>query len=103
MDLPASHYATLPYDAILCDGKQVGISTYPVFTSNARVWISLSMVDAELATPGTQVKVLWGEPDGGTSKPTVERHVQTEVRATVAPCPFAQQAREAYRPHELKL
>ena len=74
-----------------------------VFTSNGRVWISLSMIDADLAEPGTRVNVVWGEPDGGTTKPTVERHVQTEVRATVAECPFSRDAREAYRPHELKL
>jgi hypothetical protein len=30
-------------------------------------------------------------------KPTVERHVQTEIRATVAPAPIAEFARTAYR------
>jgi vanillate/3-O-methylgallate O-demethylase len=103
MDLPAAHYATLPYDMITKNGKQVGISTYPVYTANGRVWISLSMVDQKLSTTGTEVTVVWGEPDGGTSKPTVERHVQTEVRATVGPCPFSAQAREEYRPHALRL
>ena len=103
MDLPASHYATLPYDMIMKDGRQVGISTYPVYTSNGRVWISLSMVDEALSAPGTEVEVVWGEPDGGSSKPVVERHVQTTVRATVGPCPFSDAARTSYRPHVLKL
>jgi vanillate/3-O-methylgallate O-demethylase len=103
MDLPAAHYATLPYDMIVKDGLQVGISTYPVYTSNGRVWISLSMINADLAKPGTEVSVVWGEPDGGTSKPAVERHVQTTVKAKVWPAPFSQQAREAYRPHALSL
>jgi vanillate/3-O-methylgallate O-demethylase len=103
MDLPASHYATLPYDEILVNGAYAGISTYPVYTSNGRVWISLSMVQEAFSQPGTEVKVLWGEPDGGTDKPTVERHVQTEIRATVGPCPFSDQAREGYRPHGLRL
>jgi vanillate/3-O-methylgallate O-demethylase len=103
MDMPASHYATLPFDKILLNGLYVGISTYPVYTSNGRVWISLSMIQEALSTTGTEVKVLWGEPDGGTSKPTVERHVQTEVRATVGPCPFSDQAREGYRPHVLQV
>ncbi|MDE3177130.1 MAG: aminomethyltransferase family protein [Pseudomonadota bacterium] len=101
MDLPASHYATLPYDMIVSGGRQVGISTYPVYTSNGRVWISLSMIDEAFSAAGTQVKVVWGEPDGGTSKPTVERHVQTEVRATVGPAPFSDSARESYRPYVL--
>jgi glycine cleavage system aminomethyltransferase T len=103
MDLPASHYATLPYDMILQDGKMAGISIYPVYTSNGRRWISLSMIDAHLSAPGAEVTVLWGEPDGGTSKPTVERHIQTEVRAVVGPAPFSEQAREDYRPHALLL
>ncbi len=103
MDLPASHYATLPYDMIVQGGKMVGISTYPVYTANGRRWISLSMIDEAQSTPGTEVKVIWGEPNGGTTKPTVERHIQTEVRAVVGPAPFAGQAREGYRPHVLQL
>ena len=103
MDMPASHYATLPYDMIMKDGKQVGISTYPVYTANGRVWISLSMIDAALSAPGTEVSVIWGEPDGGSSKPVVERHVQTTVRATVGPCPFSDDARTSYRPHVLQV
>jgi len=103
MDLPAAHYATLPYDMILQNGKMVGISTYPVYTSNGRRWISLSMIDETQSAPGTEVTVLWGEPAGGSSKPTVERHVRSEVRAAVGPAPFSDQAREGYRPHALRL
>lgn len=103
MDLPAAHYATLPYDAIMKNGRMVGISTYPVYTSNGRCWISLSMVDEEVSAPGNEVAVVWGEPNGGTTKPTVEKHIQTTVRATVGPAPFSDHARESYRPHRLKL
>ena len=60
------------------------------------------MIDQSLSAVGTEVSVIWGEPDGGTSKPSVERHVQTEVRATVAPCPFSDQARQSYRPYVLQ-
>lgn len=28
--------------------------------------------------------VVWGEQDGGSAKPQVERHVQTDIRATVS-------------------
>jgi glycine cleavage system aminomethyltransferase T len=98
MDLPASHYATLPYDRIMHGGRMQGISFYPVYTSNFRRWISLAIVDESISAPGTEVDIVWGEPDGGSRKPIVERHVQTEVRATVGPCPFAVDAREAYRP-----
>jgi syringate O-demethylase len=43
------------------------------------------------------VTFVWGEEGGGSSKPTVERHVQLEIRATVAPVPYAEAARLAYR------
>jgi syringate O-demethylase len=42
--------------------------------------------------------VVWGEGGRGSSKPTVERHVQTEIRATVAPAPVSDVARTSYRP-----
>ena len=37
----------------------------------------------------------------GTTKPTVERHAQVEIRATVAPAPISAVARESYRPKAL--
>lgn len=97
MDIPASHYATLPYDMVTLAGKMVGISCYPIYTSNFRRWISLAMVDESVCAAGTEVTIVWGEPDGGSRKPNVERHVQTEVRATVGPCPISDDARERYR------
>jgi glycine cleavage system aminomethyltransferase T len=102
MDMPGSQYATLPYDMILKNGKMVGISTYPVYTSNGRTWISLSMIDEAQSETGTEVSVLWGEPNGGSAKPTVERHVQTEIKAVVGPSPYADAARENYRPYVLR-
>ena len=97
MDIPASHYATLPYDAVVRDGSLVGISCYPIYTSNVRRWISLAMLDESVGDPGTEVTVIWGEPDGGSAKPIVERHVQTEIRATVSQCPISETARQHYR------
>jgi hypothetical protein len=40
--------------------------------------------------------VLWGEAPNST-KPQVEPHEQTEVRAIVAPCPYGSHARTDYR------
>ena len=56
------------------------------------------MIDIEHSEPGTQVTLYWGEEGGGSTKPTVERHKQIEIRATVAPVPFAEVARNEYRP-----
>jgi syringate O-demethylase len=50
------------------------------------------------AKPGTKVSLVWGEDGGGTKKPTVERHNQATIRATVQPAPYGQTARVAYRP-----
>ncbi len=83
LEMPGSHYSTLPFDTILRDGRMVGLSTYNVYTTNVRAWFSLAMVDEEHAVDGAEVTVVWGEEDGGSSKPVVERHVQTEVRAII--------------------
>jgi hypothetical protein len=52
----------------------------------------------EQSEPGTEVTLVWGEEGGGSAKPVVERHVQTEIRATVSPVPYAEVVRASYRP-----
>jgi glycine cleavage system aminomethyltransferase T len=96
MEFPSAVYAMHPYDSVLVDGKIVGISTWIGYSANEGKMLTLAMLDAEFAEPGTQVTLLWGEPDGGTKKPTVERHVQTEIKAVVAPTPYSEVARDAY-------
>ena len=98
IDFPLANYSTLPYDKVVQDGKTVGLSTYTGYTYNERAMISLAVVDIEQSEPGTQVTLVWGEEGGGSLKPTVERHVQSQIRATVAPAPFAEVARLDYRP-----
>ncbi len=99
IDLPLANYATLPYDKVLKEGKAIGVSTYTGYTYNERVMISLAVIDVGHSEPGEQVTVIWGEEARGSSKPTVERHQQREIRATVAAAPYAEIARVAYRPH----
>jgi vanillate/3-O-methylgallate O-demethylase len=98
IDLPLANYATLPFDKVLKDGKTVGLSTYTGYTYNERAIISLAVVDSEHGEPGTKLTLVWGEEGRGSSKPTVERHVQAEMRVTVAPAPISEVARVAYRP-----
>jgi hypothetical protein len=97
-DLPIANYATMPFDKVLSGGKLIGVSTYTGYTVNERAMVSLAVLDAAHSEPGTEVAFVWGEEGKGSSKPTVERHAQTEIRATVAPAPISQVAREAYRP-----
>ena len=79
------------------DGQLVGVSSHCGYSINEGAVLSLAMVDAEHAAPGAEVSLVWGEPDGGSRKPQVERHEQTVVRATVAPAPYAQTVRERKR------
>jgi len=98
IDLPLANYATLPYDRVARNNKTVGLSTYTGYIYNERAILSLAIVDNAHAAPGTEVTLVWGEQGRGSSKPTVERHGQAEIRATVAPVPISEVARVAYRP-----
>jgi len=99
MDMPAACYTTFAYDAVLHDGRGVGVSTHLVYTSNGREWISTATVDEVVAQPGTEVTVLWGESDGGAAKPNIETHVQMPIRAIVVPSPYSDRMGEHYSPY----
>ena len=64
--------------------------------------LSLAVVDVEHSEPGTEVVLVWGEEGGGSRKPVVERHVQTEIRAIVGPAPYSEPARTTYRPQHVR-
>jgi vanillate/3-O-methylgallate O-demethylase len=98
IDLPLSNYSTWPNDKVLADGRMVGVSTFSGYSSNESSMLSLAIVDVEQSEPGTEVTLVWGEEGGGSAKPVVERHVQTEIRATVSPVPYAEVVRRSYRP-----
>ena len=97
IEFPSAVYSMHPYDAVTVDGDTVGISTWIGYSSPERKMLTLAVVDRAYAAPGTEVTLVWGEPEGGTSKPTVEPHLQMEIRAVVAPAPYSQVARESYR------
>jgi glycine cleavage system aminomethyltransferase T len=86
MGLPNPMYATFQYDAITEGGTAVGTSQWLAYSSNAGSIISLSLVEVESSQPGTEVTVLWGEPD--SQRRTVEKHEVREIRAKVAPAPY---------------
>jgi syringate O-demethylase len=96
-DFPSAVYSTLPYDKVVKDGRVIGVSTWCGYSANEGKMLTLAIVDAAYAAPGTEVTFVWGEEGGGSSKPTVERHRQLEIRATVAPVPYSEPARAAYR------
>ena len=98
IDWPSAVYSMHPFDRVSVNGKTVGVSTWIGYSSNEGKMLTLAVLDADHAEPGTEVTFTWGEENGGTSKPTVERHVQKELRAIVSPVPYTEAVRKAYAP-----
>ena len=96
-DLPLANYGSSNYDRVIdADGKTVGLSMFTGYSSNERRGLSLAIVDPDVPE-GTELRVVWGEPDGGTKKTTVERHRQFEARVVVSPVPYSTVARAEYQ------
>ena len=53
---------------------------------------SLAVVDVDIEL-GNDVRPVRGEEGGGSAKPVVERHVQTEIRVIVSPGLYSEVAR----------
>ncbi len=77
-------------------GKHVGFSMFTGYSHNERCGLSLGVVD-EAVNVGDELTLIWGEEQGGTRKPTVERHRQCEIRVRVAAVPYSRDAREGYK------
>lgn len=97
IDLPLSNYGSSSFDAVMKGGRVVGLSMFTGYSYNERSMLSLGYVDPEIQIDET-LTLIWGEPDGGTRKTTVERHKQIEIQVTVSPVPYAEVVRAGYRP-----
>jgi len=96
-EFPSAVYSMHPFDEVkTVDGKSIGVSTWVGYSSNEGKMLTLAMIDPAEVEFGKEVKLVWGEPNGGTSKPTVEPHVQTEIKAIISPVPYSNVARTAY-------
>jgi glycine cleavage system aminomethyltransferase T len=98
IDWPSAVYAMHPFDDVKANGETVGLSTWIGYSANEGKMLTLAVLDAEFAEPGTEVTFVWGEEEGGSAKPTVEAHVQTEIRAVVSPAPYVEAVRRSYAP-----
>jgi vanillate/3-O-methylgallate O-demethylase len=95
-DLPIANYGASNFDSVLDpDGNVVGYSMFTGYSANEKRALSLATIDPEIEF-GTELHVVWGEPDGGTRKTTVEPHKQISVRAIVSPAPYSETARLEY-------
>ncbi|WP_235924441.1 aminomethyl transferase family protein [Brucella anthropi] len=98
INFPNAFYGTPQADEVLSmDGRHIGVSQWCGYSANEKRVLSLCGIDAEFADLGTEVILIWGEKDGGSGRPSVERHEQTRIRAKVAPAPFPEVSRQKIR------
>ncbi len=98
IEMPTSFFGWPQADEIRSsDGKLVGISHHCGYNINERDMVSLISIDEDFADVGTEVVLTWGEVNGGSRKPHVERHVQTKIRATVCPIPYSKAAQQRFK------
>ena len=98
IDWPSAVYSMHPFDKVVVAGEIVGVSTRIGYSANEGKMLTLAVVNPEFAEPGIEVIFVWGEEDGGSAKPAVESHVQTEIRAIVSPVPYVEAVRRSYAP-----
>ncbi|MFC4505996.1 MULTISPECIES: vanillate/3-O-methylgallate O-demethylase [Streptomyces] len=97
-DLPNANYGSSSYDSVVdADGNTVGLSMFTGYSANERKALSLATVNPDVPL-GAEVRVIWGEPGGGSRKTTVQPHEQFAVRAIVSPTPYSAMARDSYQP-----
>jgi vanillate/3-O-methylgallate O-demethylase len=95
-DLPNANFGSSNFDSVVDAGdKVVGLSMFTGYSANERKALSLATVDPDVPI-GAEVRVIWGEPDGGSGKSTVQPHEQFAVRAIVSPAPYSTVVRESY-------
>jgi vanillate/3-O-methylgallate O-demethylase len=95
-DLPNANYGSSNFDAVLdADGNTIGVSMFNGYSANERHGLSLATVNPDVPV-GAEVRIVWGEPDGGSKKTTVQPHEQFHARAVVSPAPYSKVARGDY-------
>jgi vanillate/3-O-methylgallate O-demethylase len=84
--MPSPMYATWAADAVRSGGETIGFSQYMSYSANARHVLSHGIINTELAQPGNELTLLWGEPD--SRRDNVDSNELREIRVTVAPTPY---------------
>lgn len=93
-NLPRVGWAWGVFDEVRADGELVGLSHSRAYEPDVPGMVSLAVLDTEYSDPGTEVRVVWGEPDGHSPNPKVEEHTQTEIRATVGTVQYTDDRRK---------
>jgi vanillate/3-O-methylgallate O-demethylase len=85
---PLGRYARVHLDSVFDGDRLAGVSTLCAYTVNVGDWMSVAFVDEENGQDGKELRLVWGEENGGTSKVNVESHVQADIRVTVSTQPL---------------
>ena len=80
-ELPVPEWSMVQTDEVQRDGETVGIANNTRYLYFEQRMFSLACVNTDLADPGTEVTIVWGEPN--SPNPRVEPHEQKEITATV--------------------
>ena len=95
-DVPIANYGSSNFDSVVDrDGNVVGVSMFSGYSANEKRALSLATIDPGIEL-GTELELVWGEPNGGSKQATVAPHRQTTVRVVVRPAPYAVTARTTY-------
>lgn len=95
-NLSNANYGSSNFDRVIdSKGQLVGLSMYTGYSANEKRALSLGVVAPDVEI-GEELRLIWGEPNGGTRKTTVEPHQQLAVRVTVSPAPFTEAVRTGY-------
>ncbi len=77
-------------------GRLVGMTFYTGYIDPAGTILALSLVDSDVAAPGTEVELVFGSHPGPGSDPDGDFGYQ-RLRATIQPSPYGEFARDSYR------
>jgi vanillate/3-O-methylgallate O-demethylase len=78
MEMPRDQRGFMYADKVMGRDAPVGVATSRGYSYYFRQMLSLCVIDADWSDPGTEVKVIWGEPG----------EPQKEIRAVVAQAPY---------------
>jgi glycine cleavage system aminomethyltransferase T len=82
IDLPNANAVAIMYDQVLVGDRPVGFSTVAGYTVNIGALVSLGVVGPEVKQ-GDEVTIVWGDLEPGQSRPLMESHIKSTVKATV--------------------
>jgi vanillate/3-O-methylgallate O-demethylase len=85
MEMPRDQRGFMYMDQVTKGSRLVGVSSSRGYSYYFRKMLSLCTIDVAQSEPGTEVEVVWGNPDTP----------QKSIRAIVAPAPFKKDNRRA--------